>query len=203
MSDLKLEIVADADAECPRTWSNLGTMVCRHRNYKLGDEDGMDQAVRVVRAHFSSHYLDEFDLSDFGTVLKLLEDTGKAIVLPLYLYDHSGITMSTKPFSCPWDSGQVGYIFITKEKIRSEYSWTRITTSRCNRIEQYLNNEVEVYDQYLTGDIWGFRALKDGEEIDSCWGFYGSDPLKNGIAEHLSEPFQALLSASEYERCYA
>lgn len=43
------------------------------------------------------------------------------IVLPLHLYDHSGITMSTGGFSCPWDSGQVGYIYVTPKALEEEY----------------------------------------------------------------------------------
>ena len=39
----------------------------------------------------------------------------KYLMLPLYLYDHSGITMNTTGFSCPWDSGQVGWIYAFKE----------------------------------------------------------------------------------------
>jgi len=51
-----------------------------------------------------------------------------------------------------------------------------------------------VYDQYLQGDVWGFviknRCDKCGQEDeteDSCWGFYGDDPLTNGMADHLSK----------------
>ena len=39
----------------------------------------------------------------------------------LYLYDHSGITMSTGSFCDSWDSGQVGFIYVTKEDIEKEY----------------------------------------------------------------------------------
>jgi hypothetical protein len=46
---------------------------------------------------------------------EILERT--VVVLPLYLYDHSGLTISTSPFSCRWDSGQVGYIHTTFEQV--------------------------------------------------------------------------------------
>lgn len=46
----------------------------------------------------------------------------KVAMLPLFLYDHSGITMSTGPFHCPWDSGQVGFIYMTYEKFFDETS---------------------------------------------------------------------------------
>lgn len=101
----KLEILHDEDAESPREWDNLGTMVCWHSRYNLGDKH---------------NYIDSDDFKEE------INDSN-SIILPLYLYDHSGITISTGPFSCSWDSGQVGYIYVTFEKIKEEYSVTEIT----------------------------------------------------------------------------
>ena len=36
----------------------------------------------------------------------------KVAILPLYLYDHSGLTMSTNDFGDRWDSGCVGFIYM-------------------------------------------------------------------------------------------
>jgi len=72
-------------------------------------------------------------------------------ILPLYLYDHSGITMSTTSFSCGWDSGQVGYIYLTKEKWDKEVD-RDFVQEECAK---YLTAEVETYDQYLTGQVYG------------------------------------------------
>ena len=44
------------------------------------------------------------DLTKSGGTAEL---NSVAIVQPLYLYDHGGITMNTTGFSCSWDSGQV------------------------------------------------------------------------------------------------
>ena len=36
--------------------------------------------------------------------------------------------------------------------------------------------EVEVYDQYITGEVYGY-VIKDeeGNELEPCWGFFGMD----------------------------
>lgn len=72
-------------------------------------------------------------------------------VLPLYLYDHSGITMNTTGFSCGWDSGQVGYIYVTK------YTWVKETKQEFSQeaARKALEAEVETYDHYLTGEVYG------------------------------------------------
>lgn len=203
-AQIRVRVVADQDAESPREWDTLGTMVCAHGRYNLGDDDGLEKARELINKHYSNKWLDNegYDLTHVPDIEELLERTGAAIMLPLYLYDHSGITMKTTPFSCPWDSGKVGFIFVSKEDVRKEYSWKRLTQARIQEIQTYLEGEVEVYDQYLTGDVWGFQVIEDGEEKDSCWGFFGSDPLTNGIFDHLSDPARALVSAGQYERAY-
>ncbi len=65
--------------------------------------------------------LDEMDVSDLWNLVHGLD---KHVILPLYLYDHGGITMSTGPFSCRWDSGQVGWIYAEKKKFIEETGYT-------------------------------------------------------------------------------
>jgi hypothetical protein len=38
---------------------------------------------------------------------------------------------------------------------------------------------VETWNQYLSGDVYGF-IIEDGEgtDVDSCWGFYGLETVK-------------------------
>lgn len=168
---------------------NLGTMVCWHGRYELGDEQPSE--------------------SPFEFRSELPKDI---IELPLYLYDHGGITMNTAGFSCPWDSGQVGFIYVSRADVREQYGWKRITKAREQQILGYLKAEVETYDQYLRGDVYGFiveerpTAVFDAEgkpvEVDgdelweethSCWGFYGDDPFKNGISDHIEKELHPLL----------
>lgn len=154
----EIEISPDIDPINPREDDNLGTMICFHKRYSLGD----------------THHYNHGDYNSWAELLKAIEKKeGKLIALPLYLYDHSGITMKTSPFSCQWDSGQVGFIYITLEKARSEFSKKLINKTMAAKLKGYLESEVKTYDHYLTGDAWGYKISKDGEEIDSCWGYYG------------------------------
>ena len=182
-----LKIYTDDDPMNPRKeWDNLGTMLCWHSRYDLGDKNKRENPYKP---------------EDYGSMEELanaiIKGEDVAVILPLYLYDHSGITMSTGPFSCPWDSGQVGFIFVSKEKLRKEYSKKHLTKKFLKKIEEYLTTEVNVYDQYLTGDVYGFRVVKptkcdecgheDEDEIDACWGFFGDDIKENGIMEHVGK----------------
>jgi hypothetical protein len=94
--------------------------------------------------------------------------------------------MNTTGFTCRWDSGQVGYIYIDKEKALKEYGGKIFSRQLKKRLTSYLEGEVEVYDQYLTGDVYGFQLLDpEGEEVDSTWGFFGSDPKENGMMDDI------------------
>jgi hypothetical protein len=169
-----LEIFQTGDDFSPREWDNLSQLVCFHKRYKLGDK----------------HNIDHRDYSSFEEMIESNTNPDD-IVLSLYLYDHSGISISSSPFSCRFDSGQIGYAVVTKEKIIQEYG----DDSPANR-ERALNvmlGEITTYDQYLQGDIYSFelyevKTCDQGHEhkelIDSCGGFYGSDFKNNGLFEH-------------------
>ena len=70
----------------------------------------------------------------------------KFLMLPLYLYDHSGITMNTTGFSCPWDSGQVGWIYASKEDALREFGGKTFTAATRKKAEDRMRGEVEYYD---------------------------------------------------------
>ena len=61
---------------------------------------------------------------------------------------------------------------------------------------QTLEEEVMYYDCYLKGEVYGFivETNDEMEEVDSCWGFYGSDFKKNGLLDTLSREYQDLVA---------
>ena len=94
--------------------------------------------------------------------------------------DHSGLSMSTGSFGCPWDSGQVGFIYCSKEQARQELGVKRLTAQHIERIEGMLKFEVELYSNYLSGSVYFYR----NDELDvSCGGFFGYDHDKSGLIE--------------------
>jgi hypothetical protein len=150
-----IKVYQDEDASSPREDDNVGTMYCEHRGYDLGDKKAENPFIQD-------------------------EETGKwklrddiAVALPLYLLDHSGLSIRTHSYSDvdpgEWDSGQVGVIYATKEKVRAEYGDGPDAIARA---EKYMRGEVKTYDDFLRGNVLGYVVEKDGEHIASCWGFY-------------------------------
>lgn len=189
----RAEIYVDEDPESPREWDNVGHMVAFHKRYELGDKTDLNSDM----------------FNSWGDLQKYLFETKKAVVvLPLYLYDHSGLRMKVGDFKgllpqghYEFDSGQVGFIYTTKEDIKNMLGVNKVTDKVRKRAEKILKGEVETYDQYLIGDVYGYRTFeekpvtvtkkygdgtkkivktKEDEEIDSVWGFFGR---KTAIAE--------------------
>ncbi|VXC23850.1 conserved hypothetical protein [Pseudomonas sp. 8Z] len=201
---ITVRIIADHTPENPRTSDVLGMMVCAPGRHNLGDDNAKQYALEIIYKHLSEKTLEmmHFDPDYLPDVERALQKTEQVILLPLYLYDHGGITMRTTPFRCPWDSGKVGFIFISKAAARTEFGWKRLTAGRITTLQTYLEGEVETYDQYLTGDVWGYEVVHDGEVVESCWGFFGHDPIQNGIVDHLSDGAAEVIRLGKFEHTY-
>lgn len=112
----------------------------------------------------------------------------------VWVYSHGGDTISMcdeNPYSCPFDSDLYGIIAVSKERVREEYGWKRITKARREKILSYLEGEVETLDKLLCGEVFGYTVNgpedENGdreEDLDSCWGFYGDDFDKNGLFDY-------------------
>lgn len=155
-----IKVYPDDNPINPRENDNLGTMVCFHRRYNLGDK----------------HNLDSGDFNGWQEIYNYIRDELQGyIILPLYLYDHSGISMSTNrsyPYNDQWDAGQVGFIYISKADICREYSVKRISPQLKDRVTDYLISEIKAYDNYIQGNVYGYVIEdQEGNNFDSCWGY--------------------------------
>ena len=168
-----IRLFQDDTPDDPRSWDNMGRMVCSHGRYNLGDEK-----EKISFDNFNS----------WNEVAEYLEkEKGAVISLPLYLYDHSGLRMKVGSFSgllpqghAEFDSGQVGFVYATAEDIKNTFQVKKITKSILKKATKNLEGEVETYDQYLSGDVYGYKVFdKNGEETDSLWGIYGIDEAQS------------------------
>jgi hypothetical protein len=136
-------------------------MYCEHPRYILGHKDAQNP----------------FEENDEGVWIRRPEVLG---LLPLYLYDHSGITMRTGPFDCKWDSGQVGWIYYTQESLDAcgckAEGMTRI-------MADFVKN---TYAPYLEGQVFYFAVVdEDGTITDNCGGFVGYKLEDTGILDYI------------------
>lgn len=179
----------------PRDNDNLGVMYCWHPDYKLGDE--------------------QFGRNDHGTIedvfTYVVEERKAVAVIPLFLLDHSGISMRTgTPIDVSnglspeavaardrfigdeagWDTSWVGFIFATQAR-KDELG----VPDGVEEVERQLDAEVREYDTYLRGEVYSFVVKDaDGDDYDHpVGGFLGYEYVEEEVksviesAEHAHE----------------
>jgi hypothetical protein len=158
-----VEVLQDTDPLDPRSFFEYDSlMLCFHRNYKLGD---------------SNTGYKESDFDGWQEVYDQLRIDEYQTIMALYLYDHSGISISTRSFlgrapHAQWDSGQVGFI-AHKEADK----------------EELLTLEVQEYNSYISGQVYAFRIYEEvkcqhcdhqeEEVFEYCGGYYSVEDALN------------------------
>lgn len=162
-SGFRIEVVSDDDFQSPcGEWDMVGTMVLTsHCGYNFGHKTASNDELAAIN------------------------NDPNNLVIPVYMYDHSGITINTTGFSCPWDSGQVGIMYCTKKKAVYEFGKKICTKKVVEKALRAMIGEVKSVDDVLTGNVWGFIVYDpEGEAVDSCWGFVGDSKycLEEGLS---------------------
>lgn len=191
-----LKIVQDTSPANPRTeFDNLCLMNCLHRRYDFGDKNVKE--ILFTKLGIIDRSLDSRDLIKKARAKGLIFHS-----MPIYMYEHGNIALSTKPFSCTFDSGQLGEIIVFNDDIKKEFSIKRFTKKNKDeilaKVIKNMESEVETYSQYVSGEVYGFKVLdEDGDVLDSCYGFYGNNFEENGIKDYLPEEFHSQLKDIE------
>ena len=169
--DYRITIYQDDDPQNPLDDDNLGTLVHWHTRYDLGDRRAEEVEMDALRR------------GGWPLLARYLRATEGAVgLMPVSLLDHSGLHVWVgggphQSDTAGWDSGSVGFIYTTPER-------QEIIGTANEHVERCLTDEVETYDQYLRGDVYGYvverivscdHGDEHVEHVDSCWGFYGSD----------------------------
>ena len=199
---LRLVIEQDEFSDDPRSWDNIGTMLCCHRDYRLGDcnnnKETELQLAEICRKYGKSD--EEIDEMTFAEEVQFILDQDDVCGLPLWLYDHSGISISTGSV-CSWDSSFVGLIFVEKDFylaqmcLKDEVDWKA-------KAKQTLEGEVKIYNDFLEGNVYQWTLYEptvvirqsmdgkelsceideEGEMVDSMSGFY--NPTLEDVEEY-------------------
>ena len=171
----------------PRDADNLGTMVCWHPEYALGDEQFTSPGGRgyVVTPFDTECGRYPSSMQALERYLRLMR--GALVVLPLFLLDNSGLSLRAgSPSACDpggWDTTMVGFIYTTAGRI-AELCGAPVRDGDpfyCPRdwegtaeawIAEQLDVEVRLYSAFLSGQVYGW-VVRDarGEVVESCWGY--------------------------------
>lgn len=181
LGKLKIKIQQDNFPLNPREeFENVGTIACWHQRYSLGDVQ--------PRVSPDEYLVELMQQREWSLHRKYVPDDVEPehvkayinkhyFILPVYIYDHGCAILNTKSFSCPWDSGQLGFIYAG----RDSEGYTDMLAG--------LEAEVRTYGQYLNGEVYGFEIIDEsGDIVDGCWGFYGLKACESE-AMHIAQAY--------------
>lgn len=217
----------------PRQWDNLGTMYIYRPGYSLGDEqlpesglpeidcpvcDGGERDVEGpvhLRESFGVMVEEEptcprceNSCTTEPTLTEWLREINAVAAMPLFIYEHSGMTISSGRFvwladedemtredtashgrfigdDAGWDTSFSGVIVATRENIENLGA-----PDDRESIERSLESEVSEYASWLEGDVYYYTVDGPHAPHDSCGGFIGFDHAKEEAkqaAEHAVE----------------
>ncbi len=140
------------------------------------------------------------DELSLGEKLQLVEESGEVVILPISMYEHSGITLwlgsKGSHFDSQWDCSSIGFAYVEKITAKEEgmlnpgekynYDWKEWAYAM-------MEGEMETYDQFVRGEVYGYMIEdEDGEEatdrdLCGCWGFFGDDGKQEMLSEAKSD----------------
>lgn len=122
----------------PRNETEGTRFILFHKRYNIGDSHGYNQ-------------LDYDSWTALQKDIICRESVG--FILPVYMYEHSGIVLSTNSFNDRWDSGQVGFAVI---------SWKEYERYHNERTaKDLIERELKYYSAYLNGESYGYRISEE------------------------------------------
>jgi hypothetical protein len=150
------KLYADDSPMSPDDFDHAGTLTVLDRDFGLSDqsdylpiEPNGYSRDKEWRIRFAERY---FSMAG-----------GVAIPVRFDDYGSSGARIYTTDA----DSAN-GLISVDKKEIEKEWAGDK-TAAR-----SYLESRITEMNQYLSGDVYGYVIeTPDGDDLDSCWGFYG------------------------------
>lgn len=151
--------------------------------YEVDREDGQEYLAcdAATRDYAHNPIIEVLGFSSCQTLL-----APYAAWLPLWLYDHSGLSIScgdrTGQFADEWDSGQLGWAFITKKSVMEQIGTEYVLDEHGNRIrEEHKHPGMPSTWSYktrpLTEDTWKARAIEDIKAEVERYGQYVSNEV--------------------------
>lgn len=147
----------------PREYFRVWTWVSNYRNFN-GDEDA---DTSILDFYFKNRTEEIYQDKDI-------------IIVPVYAYIHSGISLSTKRFNDKWDNGIFAVAYIKKSENPERFD---VISKELSIGINDLSLEVSQMQDYLNGEVYSVERLdnESQESLDYCDDIYGFADLSEYV----------------------
>lgn len=170
MTNLILTVEYDQDSECPNDFDGwkLKSFNRRHASF--------DDPYKWLAKGKEGEIIG----ANIGITGKLR--AGTAFILSYHEHGNCQWALRGEAFPCQWDTAQVAGILVWEQALDNLGSKTYADRQKDARVF------LETYTDWCNGSVYGYLLENEqGEHVDSCFGFYGSDDLKSAIKEALGK----------------
>lgn len=190
---LTLIINYDDSPQSPREWSNIGTFLAWQDRYNSPDKNNFNDmeeffSEMIGEQTYENIYNKSTSVHQLFEMLQNAMDRKGYILYPITREEHGNVYYSIGT-NQGWDVGIVGVYFTEKEKIYKEFEVKKISKKLREKIKFIVESEIEIYNQYANGEVWGYIVEKDNEIVDSCYGFYGDMNDKKEVFQTVNDYF--------------
>lgn len=132
---------------------------------------------------------DDFGL---GEKMWLVIQSGEVVAQSISMYEHSGIELWLGSYDwhvdAQWDCSSIGFAYIEKSTAEREMPNRKLIDGNNEDWKQWsckvMEAEMEVYDQYASGNVFCFVVNdENGDVLDSCGGYYGESGREDALRE--------------------
>lgn len=162
--EISVIVSYDEYSSSPREWDNVGTLMLIS-SYYGGDESIDFRDLKKITG-------DEFTDLAYKIFGKTAFDDN--VIVPVYRYEHGNVSYNTYRI-CEWDSGLVGLLYASKEKIRQEYGVKRVSKNLEAKVCELLTSELETFSKWASGEVYNVHLMADGEHITGISSVYDID----------------------------
>lgn len=173
----RLEITHDFDPISPREDTNLGYFITKDTAFHSPDEHEELEAIVKDSGEVSTNQEDHMKM--IKADIKNMIGEKVIAIYPVTKYEHSGVSFSLGNQS-GFDYSQNGFYIIT-DKTAKEIGVKK------EDFEKIIKSEIDLFNSWVNNEVYGFILYdKDGEQIDSCCGFYDIEDIR----EHLPKEWK-------------
>ena len=191
------ELFCDQYASSPRgQYDNLGTILIAPKlSHWIADRDSVvDTSIRFgTNPHEHWENLRREQLQ--------LKKSDIAIAYPISKFEHGGkirLSLGGKSGGC-WDHDVLGFIYVTKEQLRTWCGVTRLTKSIIEHSKTCcLQAELDILSGWLNGECCGWQIKEytlDDDGLDwqmvgvlgSCWGYFDQEQAIADMKDMLNQ----------------
>ena len=170
-----LIVSADSHPVNPRSYECFGKLICFKPIRIIGDPHTYENNKAFLQDIIQGGG-EPCDYTNTAGLLRAAECIN--ILMPVYMKDDSGISISAMPI---WtydslyalENKQIGWIYASHDSVKKEFSADTLTPDLIENAKVLLFGEVDYYNSYLRGECYRFDLYQVGKPVANYTGLLG------------------------------